>query len=129
MTANSREKLLYLGGFFQFLADHERRDEIGNNVPSGIRCFRVIRRSLAGGDLSPAADAIGDHFDQQDAPVLDDAKAGFKRRFQRHPDFPQIDSLDLHTCAPLPTFRTSEQPCQAKMHQAVLFVDSLHHMV
>jgi hypothetical protein len=44
---------------------------------------------------------------------------------ERHPDFPQIDSLDLHTRAPVTLVEPANNPVKEKMHQPVLVVDSM----
>src|SRR5213592_2524072 len=78
------------------LADENRRKEVGQNMPSGVRGFRVIPRSLASRDLAPSAHAVGHNLDEHNSTVLHRAETCLERRLQTHADFAKQDPFDLH---------------------------------
>src|SRR5256885_4942566 len=82
--------------FGNTLADEDRRKEIGQNMPSGVRGFRVVSRSLASRNLAPSADAFGHNLDEHNSPVLHRAETCLERRLQTHADFAKQDPFDLH---------------------------------
>src|SRR5438552_4112870 len=76
-----------LRSFGNTLADENWRKEIGQNMPSGVRGFRVVSRSLASRNLAPPAHAFGDNLDEHNSPVLHRAETRLERRLQTHADF------------------------------------------
>ena len=63
MSADRVQQRAKVGGAFEGLADHQRRDEGRENVPRGIGGLGIVERRFDGRDLSPSADTVGHHVD------------------------------------------------------------------
>src|SRR2546430_10304956 len=88
------------GGKFtssRYVLSHDhRRNKVRDNVPCRVRGLGVVGRRFDSSDFSPSDQTVGDHFHEQDAPVLGDSETGFKWRSQTHAEFAEHDLFNSH---------------------------------
>ena len=77
-------------------AKQARRELRLRDEPGGVhRLFGKVRM-LAGDALAPAAEALADDLNQQNAAAGGDAETGFERVGERQVDLAQVDGFNLH---------------------------------
>src|SRR5882672_361686 len=78
------------------LAEKQRDQILAKHGPRGVGALFGVVRTLVGNALTPSLDAFAVNGDQGDAALVDPPEAGLKKMDQRHVQFTQGNSFDIH---------------------------------
>jgi hypothetical protein len=80
----------------ELTAEHQRRNELRDDMPGRGRRFSAVER-IRVGDTFPNADrAVVFDRDQHEGAFVNAAEAGLEEADQREAEPPQLDSVDAH---------------------------------
>src|SRR5580698_2131220 len=96
MAAHSGHQMGTLGGVVDGLPQNGGGKPALNGDPSGINPFGTVKRRTVGDTFTPASDSVTVGGNQQDAAIVDPAKASLEKIHERHFDFAQGESFDFH---------------------------------
>jgi len=96
VAANVGQQRIDVGGAGQLAAQHARDGVIAQQGPRGASPLLVVEGVLAGGDFTPAGDAIALGLDQDHVALGGAAETGLEEMHQRHADLAQRNAVDFH---------------------------------
>ena len=82
-----------VAGVVDDFAQNGRSEKALDGEPGGINPLGTVEGAVIGDTLSPAGDAVALSANQQDAAIVDTAKAGLEEIDQRHFDFAEGEGL------------------------------------
>ena len=96
MSTNRSERVEDLPRMREGAAKHDRRDEIGDDVPGRARRFSAVKRIRIGHAFADAGHPVVFHRDEHEAAIMDPAEARLEKGPERKAQEPELDPLDSH---------------------------------
>ncbi len=96
MAANTGQRPEDLAGVREGAPEHQRRDEVRDDVPRGARRFRAVVRVRVGNALAESAGAVVIYPDEHERAIDDAPEARLEETDQRKTQETQLDPLDSH---------------------------------
>ena len=96
VAADRAERREDIAGMREVVAEHERRDEVRDDVPGGPCGLGAVERVGVRHALAEPDGAVLLDRDDHERAIVDPAEAGFEEANERQPQHPQLDPLDPH---------------------------------